>query len=327
MNILITGAFGFVGTNLSEVLSKNNHLGAIDLDESDKHLYNQFYSWEDLEQINWTKVDAIIHLAGKAHDTKNATAEKVYIDVNVGLTKKIFEFFLKSNASKFIYFSSVKAVADTIPEGDVLTERITPKPLSVYGKSKLKAEKYLNRRLLDYTKEQKDTNVQVITNKHLYILRPTMIHGPGNKGNLNLLYNLVSRGIPWPLGVYNNLRSSTSIDNLKFVISNIIEQNIEPGTYTITDDESLSTNRIVEIIAENKGKKAIIWRVSSKFITPIAKIGDWLYLPLNSDRLKKLTESYVASNKKIKKALKINKMPISAEEGMKQTINSFNKHK
>ncbi len=129
MNILITGAFGFVGTNLSKALKTafNCDLIALDVKESDKNKYDVFYSWNEIEKIAWSQIDTIIHLAGKAHDTKNTTEEKVYFEINVGLSRQIFEYFLKSNANKFIFFSSVKAVADKVA-GDYLTEETPPNP-------------------------------------------------------------------------------------------------------------------------------------------------------------------------------------------------------
>ena len=150
-----------------------------------------------------------------------------------------------------------------------------------------------------------------------------MIHGPGNKGNLNLLYQLVSKGIPWPLGHFENKRSFTSIDNLAFVIQEIIEKEIDPGTYQIADDEPLSTNRLIQLISESKNKKTRIWNFNKKLISNFAKLGDLLHLPLNTERLKKLTESYVVSNKKLKTALGIEKMPVNAEDGMRKTLRSF----
>ena len=266
---------------------------------------------------------------------------------NVGLTQQIFEYFLQSNASKFIFFSSVKAVADNV-NGEFLTEDAVPNPKTAYGKSKLEAEKYLTGRLVEYNgslanahPEQKrpvqlagEAEIAAESNRFLsafgrpaakkvYILRPSMIHGPGNKGNLNLLYKLVQKGIPWPLGGFENKRSFTSIDNLAFVIQEIIEKEIDPGTYQIADDEPLSTNRLIELISESKNRKVRIWNINKKLILNIAKPGDLLHLPLNSERLKKLTESYVVSNKKLKTALGIEKMPITAEAGMEKTLKSF----
>jgi nucleoside-diphosphate-sugar epimerase len=315
-NILITGAFGFVGTNLFKPLKTvfQCNLIALDVKEPDKNKYDVFHSWNDLDKIDWSKIDTIIHLAGKAHDTKNTTEESAYFEINVGLTQKIFEYFLKSNASKFIFFSSVKAVADNV-SGEFLTEETLPNPQTAYGKSKLAAEKYVLNQASDFQLPA--------SNKKVYILRPSMIHGPGNKGNLNLLYKLVQKGIPWPLGAFKNNRSFTSIGNLAFIIQQIIQKDIEPGIYQIADDEPLSTNRLIELISESRNKKAHIWNINPKIISTLAKLGDNLHLPLNSERLKKLTESYVVSNQKLKNALGIDKMPVSAENGMRHTLESF----
>ena len=151
-----------------------------------------------------------------------------------------------------------------------------------------------------------------------------MIHGPGNKGNLNLLFKLQKRGFPWPLGAFENKRSFCSIDNISFVIQQLIEKDIESGIYQIADDEALSTNELISLMALSQ-KKAKIWNIPSKKIQAIARLGDHLHLPLNSERLKKLTESYVVSNQKIKNALEIEKMPVSAKEGFKKTFESFHK--
>lgn len=308
MNILITGAFGFIGTNLSKA-NLRHYLIALDLLEPANNVYNDFFSWNELDLIDWDKIDVIIHLAGKAHDTKNTTEEKNYFDINVGLTQQIFKYFLQSNASKFIFFSSIKAVVDKVP-GEQLTEEDIQNPQTPYGKSKLAAEKYLLGQFLP-------------KNKKVYILRPCMIHGSGNKGNLNLLYRFVLRGIPWPLGSFNNKRSFISIDNLIFIINQIIEREIEEGIYQIADDEPISTNRLIQLIAKSKSKKSRIWKLNKDIVHTTAKIGDIIHLPLNSERLKKLTESYVVSNKKLRKALRIENLPVGAEEGMKKTLASF----
>lgn len=321
MNILISGAFGFVGANLSKALTTgaNHRLIAVDVKEATSHFYNELYIWGDLEKIDWDKIDSFIHLAGKAHDTKDATREQEYFDINVGLTKTIFEYFLKSGATKFIFFSSVKAVADRV-NGEYLTEDEIPNPQTPYGKSKLEAESYLTTRLHEYTTTRRGERAM---KKKVYILRPCMIHGPGNKGNLNLLYKMVKTGIPWPLGAFENERSFLSIGNLQTIVHRIIEEDIEPGIYHLADDEPVSTNRLIELISESLNKKPRIVRINPSLIKALAKLGDVMHMPLNSERLKKLTESYVVSNAKIKKALGLDKLPVSAEEGLKRTLSSF----
>lgn len=308
MKILITGIHGFVGGNLVKRFGQDHEIYGLDIVAPDKSGIIKTYSWEDLDRGLIEPVDAIVHLAGKAHDLKKTSAPEVYFQVNTGLTQKIYDWFLKSGAKKFIFFSSVKAAADFVP-GDILTEDVVPNPVGPYGESKIKAEEYI----LNHLSEE----------KQVYILRPCMIHGPGNKGNLNLLYGVVKKGIPWPLGAFENHRCFTSIGNLEFVIHGLLTKDVESGIYNMCDDEPLSTNELIGVICQALGKKAHIWHLSKGLMMGIAKIGDTLHLPLNSERITKLTENYVVSNAKIKKALGVRQMPIRAEEGLIRTIQSF----
>lgn len=309
MKLLITGIHGFVGSNLVAAFSQDMEIYGLDIIAPHREGVVQTFSWNDLEAGNIPEIDTIIHLAGKAHDTKNKSAADVYFNVNTGLTRKVFDYFLQSSAKKFIFFSSVKAAADYVP-GEVLTEDIVPAPVGPYGESKIKAEEYI-------------LSKEIPEDKNVYILRPCMIHGPGNKGNLNLLYNVVRKGIPWPLGAFDNKRTFTSIDNLTFVVRSIMEKTISGGIYHMADDEAISTNRLIEIICTSIGHKAHIWKLNRSFISFCAKLGTSLHLPLNEDRLHKLTENYVVSNNKIKRAIGIDRMPIRTEEGLARTMKSF----
>lgn len=297
MKIIITGASGFVGQNLSKYFEEQNcrSLGL--------SLRN---NWNLLKNS-----DALIHLAGKAHDTANTSTEEEYFNINTELTKKLFDEFLNSEINDFFYFSSVKATADTV--NGILDENHQSSPKTPYGKSKLLAEQYL-------------LSKELPVGKRLFIIRPCMIHGPGNKGNLNLLYKVVEKGIPWPLASFKNKRSFLSIDNLNFLLLEILKnKEIPSGVYNFADDESISTNDLIEIIGKASGKKSKLCKIPPTVISSIAKLGDLIKLPLNSERLKKLTESYEVSNQKIKKELNINKLPLTAKEGLELTIKSFKK--
>lgn len=306
MKILITGVHGFVGSNLVESLKRDNEIYGLDIVFPDMDGVVRTFSWDELGKL--PEIDAIIHLAGKAHDTKNKAAADEYFKVNTGLTQRIFDFFIASGAKKFVFFSTAKAAADRV-EG-VLTEDVLPSPVGPYGESKIKAEKYILAQ-------------PVPAEKQVYILRPCMIHGPGNKGNLNLLYEVVSKGIPWPLGAFENRRTFTSIENVCFAVNGLLTKDVESGIYNMGDDEPLSTNELVEIICQVLGKKPNVWRLPKYFIIACAKVGGWLHLPLNMDRLQKLTENYISSNVKIKKALRVDEFPIAARDGLVRTILSF----
>lgn len=317
MKILITGVHGFVGSNLVESLKKEHIIYGLDIISPIKDGVRFTFPWDYLDKQNEIpEVDAIIHLAGKAHDTKNQSAAEVYFKVNTGLTQKIFDWFLaQPKCKKFVFFSTAKAAADKVD--GVLTEDVVPAPVGPYGESKIKAEEYI----LNQFKEFNSSKVQ--EEKQVYIFRPCMIHGPGNKGNLNLLYNVVKKGIPWPLGAFENRRTFTSVENICFAVNGVLTKDVSSGIYNMGDDEALSTNELIEEICKSLGKKAHIWKLPKGMMTGFAKIGGWLHLPLNPDRLQKLTENYVSSNGKIKKALGVEKMPVDARTGLQATLKSF----
>ncbi|MDR0658600.1 MAG: nucleoside-diphosphate-sugar epimerase, partial [Mediterranea sp.] len=127
----------------------------------------------------------------------------------------------------------------------------------------------------------------------------------------------------WPLGAFENKRSFTSIDNLCYVIDGLISKDIESGIYHIGDDEALSTNVLIKVMCEAMDKKPHVWKLNRSFMRGCAKVGTLLHLPLNTERLQKLTENYVVSNAKIKKALGIETLPVTAKDGLTKTIQSF----
>ena len=123
----ITGGSGFVGGNLAAYLEKQG-------------LKLRLISRSELLTIDervLEKCDALVHLAGKAHDIKKTADPAAYYEVNFELTKRIYDAFLASAAKKFIFLSSVKASADS--QQGVLTEEHAANPKTDYGKSKLMA--------------------------------------------------------------------------------------------------------------------------------------------------------------------------------------------
>ena len=275
--LLITGSSGFVGRNFINYIDKN--VFSFEFLKKNCLINNNYEIADD--------INSIIHLAGKAHDFKNIKSDE-YDLVNFEYTKVLYRKFLESNATVFVFVSSVKAVCDKI--SSILYETNNPNPFTQYGLSKLKAEKYLLNNL--------------IKDKRLFILRPCMIYGFGNKGNFDLLINFVKKGLPWPLGKFNNKRSFCNVDNLSFVIVNLIlNVKIKTNTYNIADNNPLSTNELISIIANSHNKKNRILNMPKFLIIFIAKIGDYIKFPLNSHSLTKLTENFIVSNSKIKAAL------------------------
>jgi nucleoside-diphosphate-sugar epimerase len=159
--------------------------------------------------------------------------------------------------------------------------------------------------------------------KRVYILRPCMIHGPGNKGNLNLLFNWVKNGYPWPLGAFDNQRSFCSIENVSFVVNELLSStDIPSGIYNLADNDTLSTNQIIKLMGQALDRDVKIWRFNQVWVRFLASLGDRLKLPLNSERLHKLTSGYVVSNEKLLSALG-KPLPINARVGMMHTLTNF----
>ncbi len=308
MHLLITGSHGFVGTNLVRALSPHHTIYALSASSTHIDGVHRCFHWNDLSLL--PQVDAIIHLAAVVHDTDNRHSEQHYHDINFGLTQRIFDHFCRSSARIFIHFSSVAAAAHEVQ--DILTEDITPAPLGAYGTTKLAAEQYISQ--------------HTPSHKQVYILRPSMIYGVDCKGNLPLLCNLLRSGIPYPLGSFDNRRTFTSIDNVSFVVDSLLTTSIPSGIYNLCDDESISTASLVALIYTTLGRKPRVWHINKQLIYTLARMGTWLHLPFNKQRLDKLTGNFRVSNNKIKTALGIDSMPAHTHQAIVSAIQYFKEH-
>jgi len=281
--VYITGITGFIGQNLSHYLGEN--VVGVNLRKQ--------------EPLVFQKGAAVVHLAGKAHDLKKTSVAAEYFTVNTELTKKVFDAFLASEASVFVFMSTIKAAEGKDVEA------------SAYSQSKYQAEEYILAQKFP-------------PGKRVYILRPLMVHGPGNKGNLNVLFGAVKRLGVWPLAAFENQRSFVSVENLCFVIKELIDhENMASGVYVVADEEALSTNELVALAGEAIGKKVAFWNLPKGLVILLAKLGDVLPLPLNSERLEKLTENAVVDASPLLKALGIKSLPLRTLDGFKKTFDSF----
>ena len=300
-HIALFGSSGFLGSHLTKKLKGNIQPVKIRGDEWENHLP--------------TEADIFINCIGKAHDHKGTATEQEFFYTNSEIVKELFSEFLRSGAGLFIHISSL-AVVEENERAEVITEVSECKPESFYGKSKKAGEDFLLKQKLP-------------SDKKLVILRPSMIHGEGDKGNLTLLYKLISKGVPYPLGAFDNFRTFVSVDNVVFLINKIIEhkESIESGIYNIADDEPISTSNLIRIMGEVNQRNPKIISVPKVLVNGLAKIGDLAKLPFNSKRLSKMTTTLLVSNQKIKTALNIEKLPLSAENGLRKTIESFKNKK
>lgn len=313
MKIFITGVSGFIGTGLVDYLQQTAGISLFGHSQNAESTKLKFkdhkieiishYSAAVFDNLG---IDCVIHLAGIAHDLSNKYRPQDYYTVNFEGTKSVFEAFIKSNAKKIIFLSSIKACVDSSDEP--VDEETPANPVSDYGKSKRMAEAFMEQQALS-------------EGKNVYILRPCMIYGKGNKGNLNSLYRYVKSGLPYLFGAYSNRRSFLSADNLNFILREFLE-NVHPsGIYHLADEGPLSTNELVALIASSLGRKPRIWNIPVSLIEPLSRLGSFLKLP--SDRLKqKLTENLVVSTVKLKHVLR-KPLPVDTKAGLLTTLRSF----
>lgn len=300
MRVLILGGNnGFIGSHLSTKLKDP--------------LQCEFVS---MRNLSWVKdnilADCMINLVGKAHDFTGKATENDFFYANFELAKTAFDLFISSQAKVFIHISSLAAIEE-VESAKSLAENAAYNSVSPYGRSKQAAEEWL-------------MSQQLPTDKKLIILRPPMVHGAGDKGNLKQLFSIVSKGIPYPLVRFKNKRSFLSIDNFCFYIEQILLQNekLNSGVYHLSDDETLSSNEIVKIMKQETGLKIPCFPLPKRIISFLSKLGDHTRaFPLNTWRLKKLTSNLVVSNKKIKVALQIERLPKTAKEGLRDTIRAL----
>lgn len=299
MKVCILGYTGFIGQNL--LLAIANSYGV------------------SLREENWREkisdAEIIINLIGKAHDHHEKASYQDFYGANVEILKKVFQAFLQSDAQMIIHISSVAAVEEFNAKKKI-EETDHANPISHYAKTKKEAEDWLIQQKLPQDKK-------------LIILRPPMIHGKGDKGSLRTLYSLIYKGIPYPFSSFDNNRSFICMDNFIFFIQQIIakKDQIKSGIYHIADDEIISTQKIIEIIKKVENKPIVQLEVPKFAIEILAKIGDFLPIPINTKKLRKMTGTLCVSNKKIKKELGIQKLPFSAEEGLFKTIKTFKNDK
>lgn len=309
--VLITGITGFVGTNLVRYLQNNSEIQIIgysqNINKAKSLLSNvDFISEISANILDRYLIDTVIHLAGIAHDLSGNFNDEDYQRVNFRWTCEIYDEFLRSQVSNFIFISSIKAVTDHAH--DLIDEKYISNPRSDYGVSKKNAEEYM-------------LNNQKF-NKNAFILRPCMIHGPGNKGNLNLLYKVVKAGIPYPLGAFKNKRSFLSIENFCFTIVKILESKLSAGIYLLADNDAISTNDLIRLIGQEINKKVIIVKIPKDIVKKLALFGTWFHTPFNLKTVAKLSENMVVSNQKLLLNLD-ESLPESTIEGLRKTIKSF----
>lgn len=247
--VLITGARGFLATNLIERVSGLFKLSLLDRNDV---IENQFHESHILNIDSVTSyeealsgVDCIIHCAARVHLMDDGSHDPLaeYREVNSYGTANLANQAAKAGVKRFIFISSIKVNGDASSLGCPMTPGDICNPADFYGISKYEAE-------LELSSISKSTGMEIV------IIRPTLVYGPGVKANFASLLNLVSKGLPLPFGcIKNNKRSLVSVTNLVDLIVTCIEHPKAPNqVFLVSDDHDVSTASMVKYMSQALGK-------------------------------------------------------------------------
>jgi nucleoside-diphosphate-sugar epimerase len=249
MKILLTGATGFVGRALLPALRDAGH-DVVTPTRGDLGTIGPTTDWTPF----LGGVEAIVHLANRAHDAQ--ASESTIRSVNVEGTRRLAEQGVQAGIGRFVYLSSVKAMAERSTHP--LTERDVAIPDSLYGRTKHAAEKSLRELPLQ-----------------LLILRPPLIVGPGAKANLRALVRLADTPFPLPFGDIDNRRSLLALNNLTDAIRHALETELT-GTYLLADEPPVSTSWLLGRLRAALGRPARLLRAPALVLrlAPAALVED-----------------------------------------------------
>lgn len=310
MNFLITGATGFVGSALCQLLESSEHTvyGVVrnvdvELPPSVKPIV--ISSIADLASHPiLSSIDVVIHLAARVHQMKDTSADPLseFRSINTQATKDLAIAAATAGVKRFVYLSSIKVNGDG--QAEPYTEQSKPQPDDPYGISKWEAECALN-------------DLAATTRLEVVILRPPLVYGAGVKANFLNLMKLVDRGIPLPLGAVQNQRSLVYVGNLVDAIATCATHpNAVGQTFLVSDNADVSTAELVEKIAKSMKKPVRLVSISPVLLTNLARIFG------KTATVDRLFGSLTIDSSKLRQTLSW-QPPFSLEEGLDHTARWF----
>ena len=264
--ILVTGATGFVGRSLTatlrrsgrEVVTLRRGSGPPGADERVVPSIDGATDWAG--QLNGVRT--IVHCAARVHQMRErSTDNDEYRHVNTLGTIRLAEAAAASGTERFVFLSSIKVNGDFTSAGQRFTPEASSRPVDEYGRSKAEAEDGLR-----IVAEQ--SGMQVV------VVRPTLVYGPGARGNIARLLWLLGHRIPLPFGSVTNRRSITGLANLVGFLQVCVDHRAAPGrTFIVSDDEVLSTAQVLRILGDAQGRKAILLPVPLSVLRAVGRLG------------------------------------------------------
>lgn len=285
MNLLLTGASGFLGKNIIPLLNAKYSVRTMGLSGKDDFKVNLATTVPDLKEDIF---DIVLHAAGKAHSVPKTEAEKkVFFDVNLQGTINLCRALENTNLPKSVVFISTVAVYGR-EFGENIDENHPLNGDTPYAKSKIEAEKYLTE----------------WCNRHnvtLAIIRPSLIAGPNPPGNLGAMIYGIRTGMYLSISEGKSHKSVLMVQDIARMLPALVEKG---GVYNVCDDRHPTFAELEVVISKQLDKKKPV-SIPFGLAKLIARVGDLLgnKAPINSFKLKKITESLTFSNEKAKREL------------------------
>jgi nucleoside-diphosphate-sugar epimerase len=296
-DVLVTGAKGFIGARLCHLLTQQGFKLKV-LNHGDLTSDEQFFQMDLVEDDCpvglCAGIDTVFHLAGIAHDVaENLFDDVQFKRVNVEGTRKLLEAAQQAGVKNFIFFSSVKAVGES--EQQPMDETVDIPADRAYGQSK-------------YAAEQLVLHGGYVP--HPVVIRPCMVYGNTQKGNLPRMIKAIEHGLFLPLPETHNRRSMVHVDDVVQAALLAAEKPEAAGRiYIVTDENHYSTRQIINWIRAALGKPPIGWQIPLSVLNLLAKTGDLIgrligrRFPFDTAALQKLTGSADYSSAKIRREL------------------------
>jgi len=265
MKILVTGSSGFVGSALVKHLEcdpifqviSTTRKATVENECKDQTLRELDLADLDNRIADLSDIDTIVHLAGKAHDISeiDESASQEYFNINADAVFRLANAAVMSGVRRFIFLSSIKVNGDETSPGHPFTCQSTPNPRGAYAESKFMAEEHL-------FNLARETNLEVV------VIRPPLVYGPGVKGNLKELSNLIAKRVPLPIGaISQNRRSMVGINNLVSLITTCITKpEAKNKMFLVSDNEDISTKELANYLGLAIGKKPLLFSVPAVLI-------------------------------------------------------------
>jgi nucleoside-diphosphate-sugar epimerase len=308
MNILVTGASGFVGQALCVALAERfNVRAALRSARKLGRGHEQVVVGPVDRFTDWASVlngqDVVIHLAARVHVMREIASDPLreFREVNVEGSLQLARQAARAGVKRMLFVSSVKVNGETSPPGKGFVESDTSMPVDFYGLSKLEAEDGLR-------EIAKETGLEVV------IIRPPLIYGPGVKANFAALVRAVKRGLPLPLGAVHNQRSLVGLDNLvNFLITCATHPEAASHTFFVSDGHDLSTPELIKSMAEAAQVPARLFHI------PVWLLEAGATLVGKREVVRRLCSDLQVDISKAQRVLGWSP-PFSVEEGLRQTV-------